>query len=642
MRQPRILAVASAVDLDFRYGCTPAWWQLWKGLYEAGVDLVVTPYRGRPVESPWWRTAPNPTYREGESYALLRSGLARLKGDRYLRRDEDNPDESALDKADARDDLEGRHAPVAPAPRPPDRPRAPRRGARVHRADGALPRHPDVPARAPRHPGRLLRRRRPDEPAGVRRHGHGLQLLPRRRSVRVRPRPLELGGWPRRLLELGARRAEAVLWAADPEFFRPLPVEKEHDVFFYGYGDKFRREWMAALVGEPCRRDPRIDFALGGRDFQGDVGGARLLGDVPFNVFARAISAARINLNITRRAHATVDGSSTCRPFELAASGAAIVSNPHGGLERWFEPGEELVVVEDADVALDAYHGLLDDPAGPRRWALGRGSASSTSTPTRIGPARCSASSSSSGGDGVTQDRRGRPRLRRGGRHRARRRGDPRVRPRRSTSSSSTTGPPTRTAASAAAAGAAVVRLPFNLGIGAAVQTGFRYALEHSYDLAVRLDGDGQHDPAQLSKLLEPVARDEADVVTGSRFRDVDGGYRPPLARRLGISWFARLVSLLSGQRVTDTTSGFQALNRKGIALFARDYPSDYPEVEATVLVLKHRLRLVEVPVRCASASTARRRSRSCARSTTRQGHARPPRRDGPPLRGAARRRSPR
>jgi glycosyltransferase involved in cell wall biosynthesis len=154
------------------------------------------------------------------------------------------------------------------------------------------------------------------------------------------------------------------------------------------------------------------------------------------------------------------------------------------------------------------------------------------------------------------------------------------------------------TAASAAAAGAAVVRLPFNLGIGAAVQTGFRYALEHGYEVAVRLDGDGQHDPAELPKLLEPLARGEADVVTGSRFRELDGGYRPPIARRLGISWFARLVSMLSGQRVTDTTSVFQALNPRGIALFASDYPSDYPEVEATVLLLKHRLRLVEVPVR--------------------------------------------
>ena len=154
------------------------------------------------------------------------------------------------------------------------------------------------------------------------------------------------------------------------------------------------------------------------------------------------------------------------------------------------------------------------------------------------------------------------------------------------------------TATAAAAAGAAVVRLPFNLGIGAAVQTGFRYALEQEYDVAVRLDGDGQHDPAELPKLLGPLERGEADVVTGSRFREGEDGYRPPLARRLGITWFARLVSLLSRQRVTDTTSGFQALNRSGIALFARDYPSDYPEVEATVLVLKHRLRLVEVPVR--------------------------------------------
>jgi glycosyltransferase involved in cell wall biosynthesis len=154
------------------------------------------------------------------------------------------------------------------------------------------------------------------------------------------------------------------------------------------------------------------------------------------------------------------------------------------------------------------------------------------------------------------------------------------------------------TGVAAAAAGATVVRLPFNLGIGAAVQSGFRWALERDYDLAVRLDGDGQHDPAELPKLLAPIERGEADVVTGSRFREEEDGYRPPLGRRVGITWFARLVSLLSGQRVTDTTSGFQALNRPGIELFARDYPSDYPEVEATVLLLKHRLRLAEVHVR--------------------------------------------
>ena len=158
-------------------------------------------------------------------------------------------------------------------------------------------------------------------------------------------------------------------------------------------------------------------------------------------------------------------------------------------------------------------------------------------------------------------------------------------------------GSPDGTAAAASKAGASVVRLPFNLGIGAAVQTGFRYALERGYDTAVRLDGDGQHDPAELTKLLDVLAQGSADVVTGSRFVAGEKGYRPPLARRIGITWFARLVSVLTRQRVTDTTSGFQALNRSGIALFARDYPSDYPEVEATLLVLRSKLRLVEVPV---------------------------------------------
>jgi glycosyltransferase involved in cell wall biosynthesis len=152
------------------------------------------------------------------------------------------------------------------------------------------------------------------------------------------------------------------------------------------------------------------------------------------------------------------------------------------------------------------------------------------------------------------------------------------------------------TAETAAAAGARVVRLPFNLGIGGAVQTGFRYALERGCELAVRLDGDGQHDPGQLHAIVAPVLAGEADIVVGSRFA-AGSGYRPPLGRRIGIVVFARVVSLLVGRRVTDTTSGFQALNRRGIALFAADYPHDYPEVEAIVMVFKHRLRLLEVPV---------------------------------------------
>jgi glycosyltransferase involved in cell wall biosynthesis len=154
-----------------------------------------------------------------------------------------------------------------------------------------------------------------------------------------------------------------------------------------------------------------------------------------------------------------------------------------------------------------------------------------------------------------------------------------------------------RTASIAESAGARVVRLPFNLGIGGAVQTGFAYALEHGFQLAVRLDGDGQHDPAELPALLEPVLSGRADIAVGSRFAG-SSTYHAPLARRLGIRLFARLVSTLVRQRVTDTTSGFQAVNRRGIRLFAADYPHDYPEVEAIVMVYRHRLRLEEVPVR--------------------------------------------
>src|SRR5439155_9324179 len=123
-------------------------------------------------------------------------------------------------------------------------------------------------------------------------------------------------------------------------------------------------------VVAPSRRVPQVDFALGGRDFRSDVGRARLVGDVPFNAFNHAISASRINLSITRRSHATVWASSTSRPFELASAGAAIVSSPVEGIERWFEPGRELVVVQDVDEAEQVYCEVFADPGG--RGELGR------------------------------------------------------------------------------------------------------------------------------------------------------------------------------------------------------------------------------------------------------------------------------
>jgi glycosyltransferase involved in cell wall biosynthesis len=147
------------------------------------------------------------------------------------------------------------------------------------------------------------------------------------------------------------------------------------------------------------------------------------------------------------------------------------------------------------------------------------------------------------------------------------------------------------TAAEAEAHGASVVRHPFNLGIGGAVQSGYKYALANGYDVAVQVDGDGQHKPEYLDELLRALNTEgAADMVSGSRFLE-DPGYKVPLGRRLGNLIFAVVLSRLVRQRITDPTSGFRMTNR-------RDYPHDYPEVEAILMLHHHRLRLHEVPVR--------------------------------------------
>lgn len=155
------------------------------------------------------------------------------------------------------------------------------------------------------------------------------------------------------------------------------------------------------------------------------------------------------------------------------------------------------------------------------------------------------------------------------------------------------------TAQCARAAGAEVLRMPFNLGIGGAMQSGYMYALERGYEVAVQVDGDGQHDPRHIHDLLERLHSDpELNMVTGSRFLDPGGeGHRSSAPRRMGIRIFSTLVSAITGQRVTDPTSGFRMTNRRGIELFARDYPHDYPEVEAILLMHAHRLRSCEIPV---------------------------------------------
>jgi glycosyltransferase involved in cell wall biosynthesis len=147
-------------------------------------------------------------------------------------------------------------------------------------------------------------------------------------------------------------------------------------------------------------------------------------------------------------------------------------------------------------------------------------------------------------------------------------------------------------------AGAKVLKLPFNVGIGGAVQTGFVYACEHGYDFVAQVDGDGQHDSMELERLTDVMEEEAVDMVCGSRFMTDDHRYPAPISRRAGIHVFAFLLSRIVGMRVSDPTSGFRLYNRRAIELFARDYPHDYPEVEAVLILHRHRLRMREIPVR--------------------------------------------
>jgi len=142
---------------------------------------------------------------------------------------------------------------------------------------------------------------------------------------------------------------------------------------------------------------------------------------------------------------------------------------------------------------------------------------------------------------------------------------------------------------------ASVVNVPINLGIGGGVQTGFLYAVRNGYDIALQFDGDGQHLASEIDKIINPVINEEADVVVGSRFCESNDGFRSTFLRRVGIRFFELLNSILIKQRITDNTSGFRAYNKEAFTFLADNYPRDYPEPEAIVLLGKNGFSIKEV-----------------------------------------------
>jgi spore maturation protein CgeB len=335
-------------------------WQLLKALAERGVELVVSPYQGPSIESPWWTASANPCEHEGDAVAWVKRLAPRRASKR--KRDASVTDtlvdvlvqrvtkprwrSHLLRTIEAHRDFDGVLFLTVPPNHFTGIPTLllDRFGLPTYFYDG------DVPASLPRFAG----------------FHTGFRIY----------QGADLGeftcvfssskGGVADLLALGARDVHVLYYAADPSVFPLVQVEQDIDVFFYGLGREYREQWVDAMLDGPSREMPETHFAVRGKN----LGRLDRVDQLPYASFSRLSQycrRSRINLLITRHAHASVYASSNARPFELAALESAMVSNPYLGMEEWFEPGREVLIVRNQREAVETYRSLLRDGATRKR-----------------------------------------------------------------------------------------------------------------------------------------------------------------------------------------------------------------------------------------------------------------------------------
>lgn len=351
----KILVPCSTIDLKYKLGCTPSWWQLIKAFHELGHEIIVTPFLGDPVESLWWRTYPNPCSFESRVYNKYlefkrRSiGLAGRSG-----RDEslfiDLTEKivhdkwashimSILEKEKDIDAIMFMNLPLNSLKGIPDQ---------IHKqyaipvayVDG------DMPTILPKYA-----------------YGRGFKInyyknadLSEYDVVFTNSK----GSIPD-LIGYGARKVAPLYYAVDPHLFSPIPLEKTIDVSFFGYGSEYRDEWMEKMISVPSVNLPLVKFCIGGKGFSIDLGKAIQVGDMSYSAFRTFCCSSKLCLNITRWSHTSVYASSTARPFELAGFGSCVVSQPYSGITEWFVPGKEIILLDESDDVCEVYTTLLED-----------------------------------------------------------------------------------------------------------------------------------------------------------------------------------------------------------------------------------------------------------------------------------------
>ena len=364
----KLLVIVSSLDLTQPFSATPAWWQLLKALYEVGVDIIATPYQGPAIETPWWRAAPNPAKREGDLFKAARDAVRKVTGVKQTQVEGAQlQDERLSDKAVRK------LAQTVIAPR-----------WRRH-VDRILRREPDVDAvlvitlplnQIPGLARHIIERHNKpvffydgDVPASLPNFmgfATGFRIYQGADLSEYTAFLSNSEGGKKGLLELGAREVHTLFYGADEDLFIPVDVPQDIDAFFYGHGREYRGQWIDAMVREPSLALPEARFAVRGTRL-GDLGRAQTLPYLSFSKLREYACRSKINLVITRRAHASVFASASSRPFELASLGACMVCNPYEGIETWFEPEKELIVVHSAEEAIERYRWLLSHDEARRK-----------------------------------------------------------------------------------------------------------------------------------------------------------------------------------------------------------------------------------------------------------------------------------
>jgi len=356
----KIFAAVPAIDLREKPTATTAWWGLFRALSEAGHQMLVLPFLGKAVDSPWWRCLDNPSRRFS---AILYSEARR-----------------ASDFAFIKSIYLEQHRLLNPIPRQilSRKWRACIEKTFVQEGNIDIAIFFNVPFNLLSDLPSYIKNRfhvpsiyfDADLPVSLPSYG-GFHL-----SYYLGANLSQFDGFlttsegsKSALVDMGAHNIAEVHWGVDPRLYSPVDADKDTDVFFYGATSRFRGEWLNKMVQQPALDLPNRIFAISGR-VKERYEHVNMLGFLGFDSWKRQISATKICLNISRTPHATVGGTSTTRLFELASMAACVVSNPHEGLENWFEPEKEIFILKETDRPSEVYEWLLGSPQLMREMGL--------------------------------------------------------------------------------------------------------------------------------------------------------------------------------------------------------------------------------------------------------------------------------